>query len=93
WHNRFNIRVNKHHPNIWHFINCLKQEEVYFRHQVMQMRAGATGRPKTKKTNCVQRRIDTLRDRYENDEINLEEYLEGLSFVAAKDKTKKINKK
>ncbi|CAF1669983.1 unnamed protein product, partial [Didymodactylos carnosus] len=59
------------------------------RHQVMQMRAGATGRPKTKKTNCVQRRIDTLRDRYENDEINLE----GLSFVVAKDKTKKINKK
>ncbi|CAF0873328.1 unnamed protein product [Didymodactylos carnosus] len=93
WHNRFNIRVNKHHPNIWHFINCLKQEEVYFRHQVIQIRAGATGRQKTKKTNCVQRRIDTLGDRHENDEITLEEYLEGLSFVVAKDKTKKINKK
>ncbi|CAF1191409.1 unnamed protein product [Didymodactylos carnosus] len=85
--------MNKHHPNIWHFTNCLKQEEVYYGHQVIQMRAGATGRPKTKKTNCVQRRIDTLGDRYENDEINLEEYLEGLSFVIAKDKTKIKNKK
>ncbi|CAF0868043.1 unnamed protein product [Didymodactylos carnosus] len=56
------------------------------------MRAGAAGRPKTKKANCVRRRIDTLADRYTNDEINLEEYLEGLSFVVAKDKTKKIKK-
>ncbi|CAF1195610.1 unnamed protein product [Didymodactylos carnosus] len=78
---RFNIRVNKHHPNIWHFINCLGQEEVYFHHQVIQMLVGATGRSKTKKTNCVQRRIDILVDRYKNDEINLEEYLEDLSFV------------
>ncbi|CAF4164323.1 unnamed protein product, partial [Rotaria sordida] len=76
WHNRFNNRVNKYHPNIWYFINCSKQEEVYFRHRVIQMRAGATGRPKTKRTNCVQRRIDTLADRYANDEINLQEYLE-----------------
>ncbi|CAM4801162.1 unnamed protein product [Rotaria magnacalcarata] len=80
WHNRFNIRVNKHHPNIWHFINCLKQEEVYFRHQIIQMRAGATGRPKTKRTNCVQRRITTLTDHYANNEINLGEYLDGFTF-------------
>ncbi|CAF1243363.1 unnamed protein product, partial [Didymodactylos carnosus] len=80
----FKIRVNKHHPNIWHFINCLKQEEVYFRYQVIQ-----TGRPRTKKINRVQRRIDTLANHYENDEIKLEECLEGLSFVVAKDKRKK----
>ncbi|CAF1085611.1 unnamed protein product [Rotaria sp. Silwood1] len=42
------------------------------------MRAGATGRPKTKRTNCVQRRITTLADHYSNDEINLGEYLEAL---------------
>ncbi|CAF1011245.1 unnamed protein product [Didymodactylos carnosus] len=61
--------------------NCEGQEEVYFHHQVIQMLVGATGRSKTKKTNCVQRRIDILVDRYKNDEINLEEYLEDLSFV------------
>ena len=32
-------------------------------------------------------------DRYANDEINLEEYLEGLSFVVAKDKTIKRKNK
>ncbi|CAF4234089.1 unnamed protein product [Rotaria sp. Silwood2] len=71
--------------------NC--EEEVYFRHQVIQMQAGATGRPKTKRINCVQRRITTFSDHYSNDEINLGEYLEGLSFVVAKNKTKKNNKK
>ena len=77
--------MSKHHPNIWHFINILKNE-IYFRHQVIQAQAGATGRPKTKRTNCVQHRIETLPGRYKNDEIKLDEYLEGLSFVIAKDK-------
>ncbi|CAF1033021.1 unnamed protein product [Rotaria magnacalcarata] len=30
WHNRFNKRINKTHPNVWHFISTLKQEEVFF---------------------------------------------------------------
>ncbi|CAF0940968.1 unnamed protein product [Didymodactylos carnosus] len=33
WHNRFNVRVNKHHPNIWHFINSLKDEETHLSHK------------------------------------------------------------
>ncbi|CAF4340540.1 unnamed protein product [Rotaria socialis] len=28
WHNRFNKRINKTHPNFWHFISKLKQEEI-----------------------------------------------------------------
>ncbi|CAF2520707.1 unnamed protein product [Rotaria sp. Silwood2] len=51
------------------------------------MRAGATGRPKTKRTNCVQRRITTLADHYSNDEINLGEYLEGLSIPCVMPRT------
>ena len=76
-HSRFNIRVNKCHSNLCHFINCLKQE-VYFPHQVTQMRADATGRLETKTTNSVQHRINTLADHYKNNQINLEEYLEDL---------------
>ena len=82
------IRANKHHLNLWHFINCQKQEEVYFLHQVTQVRAGTTTRSKTKKTKYVQHRIYTLVARYEYGEIKLEECL---SFVVDKDKCKMID--
>jgi hypothetical protein len=48
WHNRFNRRVNKTHPNVWHFISTLKQEEVYFRQQIVHMKSGK-GKKKSKK--------------------------------------------
>ncbi len=28
WNNRFNKRMNKHHPNMWAFVTCLQNEEV-----------------------------------------------------------------
>ncbi|CAF1289567.1 unnamed protein product [Didymodactylos carnosus] len=76
--------------NYMAFYQLFKTRRIIFPSSSNTMRAGTAERPKTKKTNCVQRPIDTPADCYTNDEINLEEYLEGLSFVVAKDKTKKI---
>lgn len=28
WNHRFNRLVNRHHPNPWHFVECLKKEEA-----------------------------------------------------------------
>jgi hypothetical protein len=84
WHNRFNKRINRHHPNMWHFISVIKKEEVVFQQLLAHLQSGAQ-RKKTKKTNVIQQRIDTLAARFENVEIDLKEYLQGLSLLVAKD--------
>ncbi|CAF1586169.1 unnamed protein product [Adineta ricciae] len=84
YHNRLNSRMSKYHPNIWAFIQCIKGEENRFNHLLIQMKGGLAARPKTKKTCAIQNRIDTLYLRYENNDINSSELLEGLSYVVAK---------
>jgi len=34
WNHRFNRLVAKCHPNVWHFFDCLKKEEVCVRQQM-----------------------------------------------------------
>jgi hypothetical protein len=48
------------------------------------MNAGAKVRPKTETSNAIQQRIDTLNERFTNNEINLTELYDGLSLVVAK---------
>ncbi|CAF0877561.1 unnamed protein product [Rotaria sordida] len=89
WHNRFNNRINKHHPNIWHFISVIKVEEVVFQQQLIHIQTGAQ-KKKKKKTTVMEQRLQTLSSRFENAEIDLKEYLQSLSLLVAKDiKSKK----
>ncbi len=67
-----NQRIQRSHPNIWSFIKCLQGKEARFRH----MLAGAKVRPKTETSNAIQQRIDTLNERFTNNEINLTELLD-----------------
>ncbi len=62
------------------------REEARFRHMLLQMNAVAKVRPKTETNNAIQQRIDTLNERFTNNEINLTELLDGLSLVVAKQK-------
>ncbi|CAF3710819.1 unnamed protein product [Rotaria socialis] len=34
WHNKFNNRVDKNHPNVWRLFECLQREELSFRQQL-----------------------------------------------------------
>ena len=84
WNNRFNKRIGKSHPNVWSFIETLKKEEVVFEQQVLKVLAGGQ-RKKTKKVLALQVRLNVLSARFDNDEIDRKQYLEGLSlFVAEK---------
>ncbi|CAM4756223.1 unnamed protein product [Rotaria magnacalcarata] len=65
FHNRLNLRVAKHHPNIWIFTRCIQGEEIRFNHVLIQMIGGLTCRTKTATTNAIQQRIDTLYLRYQ----------------------------
>ncbi|CAF3364945.1 unnamed protein product [Rotaria socialis] len=92
FHNRLNLRVAKHHPNIWILIRCIQGEEIRFNHVLIQMIGGLTCRTKTAATNAIQQRIDTLYLRYQNNEITVDELLLGLSYVVAKNTSAKRKK-
>lgn len=92
YHNRVNLRLSKHHPNVWTFIKFIQVEENRFNHLLIQMNGGLAARPKTETTNAVQNRLDTLYARYSNSEINPKELLDGLSFVVAKSSLSKKKK-
>ncbi|CAF1345877.1 unnamed protein product [Rotaria sordida] len=84
FHNHLIHRIERSHPNIWSFIECLQGKESRFRHMLIQMNAGAQGRPKTAATTAIQQCIDTLNERYSNNEIDLQALLDNLSTVIAK---------
>ena len=84
FHNRLNNRIERSHPNIWSFIKCLQWEKARLRHMLIQINTGAQDRPKTAAITVIQQRIDTLNERYLNNEIDLQEPLDGLSAVVAK---------
>ncbi|CAF3352292.1 unnamed protein product [Rotaria socialis] len=86
FHNRLNQRILKAHPNIWTFIKCIQNEENRFRHLLLQMNAGAQARKKTAATSFIQKRIDTLNERYKNGEIDVDQLLDGFSLTIAKQK-------
>ncbi len=44
------------------------------------MLAGAKVRPKTETSNAIQQRIDTLNERFTNNEITLTELLDGIVY-------------
>ena len=73
------------HPNVWAFIACIKNEEVVFQQQVLKTQAGAQKR-KAPKTLAIQNRLDTLKERFNRDEIDRIEYLDGLSLLVASKK-------
>ncbi|CAF4668775.1 unnamed protein product, partial [Rotaria socialis] len=91
WHNRFNRRVDKMHPNIWHFIDVLKREEVHFQQKLLHAKSDFF-KKQSKRTCIIQERLEVLANHFSNNEIDVNEYLEGLSMIVAKDKTeKKLN--
>jgi len=61
----------------------LKREEVYFGQQVLHMKSGKS-KIKSKKVCLMQDRLTTLSTRFDNAEIDVHEYLQGLSFFVAK---------
>ena len=67
---------------MWAFVTCLQNEEVHFRQQVLKVLTGT----KKMKTLALQAKINTLAKRFDDDEIDCVEHLEGLSLLVASKK-------
>jgi hypothetical protein len=72
--------VAKYYPNIWHFFDCLKTEEVVVRQQLLMMLMGGKQK-KNKKTIALQDRIHSLGSLFDQNKIGLGDLLEGLSLL------------
>ena len=83
FHNRLNQRIVKSHLNIWTFIKCLQNEQSRMHHLFLQMNVGARPRQPTATTNRIQNRIETLNERYRDNQITIDQLLDGLSLVVA----------
>ena len=79
WNNLFNKRIIRSHPNVWNFIECLKKE-VVFQQQALKL-LGGSQKKKSNKALALQVRLNTLNTRFDNDEIDRQQYLEGLSLA------------
>ncbi|CAF1165111.1 unnamed protein product [Rotaria sordida] len=83
WHNKFNNRVEKHHPNVWHLFKCLQREELSFRQQLSKVNSGFQIGSSIR-TCSIRAQIDVLNERHEQKQINLIDFLYGLSTLVAK---------
>jgi len=79
WHNRFNRVVDKHHPNIWHLLRCIHEEQASTDVTRCQIRAGKSVLREVRKYKAMQKNIETIRNRYDVGNIDIIEYLDGIS--------------
>jgi hypothetical protein len=82
WHNKFNNRLDKTHPNVWRLFECLQRQELLFRQQLGKINCGME--KKKNDTGCLTRiEIATLTERHEQKQITLLEFIHGLSTLVA----------
>ena len=77
WNHRFNRLVAKYYPNVWHFIECLKKEEVCVRQHMLKITMGGK-KQINKKVAAVQDQIHSLQSQFKEKEINICGLLQGL---------------
>ena len=85
WHNRFAHRIDKKHPNIRHFIRVLQEEEVRFNQYVQHVWVGKK-KVYGKRTCRMHECLETLATRFKKQQIDLTDYIQGLSLLVAKKK-------
>ena len=83
WHVRFNNAINKHHPNIWKFLACLLNEQASVEVVHQQLLAGRRARRHNSKYVSVQKRLRTLKARYDNGRMSAIDYITGVSHNLA----------
>jgi len=80
WHNRFNRLVDKHHPNVWHLLHCIREEQASTDVTRCQIRAGKIVSRQIRKYKVMQKSIETIRTRYDAGTIDVISYLDGISY-------------
>ena len=81
---RFFSRVVQPHPNLWRFIQCLKQEESVISHRMAQTGLGFSSRKATKSTRAAARKskqIEKLLDLLDSKQRSLISIVMSLAYL------------
>jgi len=79
WHVRLNAAVRRHHPNIWQFMECMRQEQANTEVLQQQILTGRTSRRHKKAYRIVQKRLRRLQRRYDAGDLSAVDYITGVS--------------
>ncbi len=71
----------KQHPNVWTFIQLIQSENARCEHLIIQLNSGASSAKETAQTTMFQRRFETLKTRFNNNEISAAKLLDGLGLL------------
>ena len=82
WNSRFNVRVQRHHANLWYFLDCLKDEQAATELAEQQFGAGQNiAGPRNDIYRQIGIRIEALRVRYADGAINAAAYVQGIAYL------------
>ena len=80
YNNRFKRRLQKAHPNVWVFINSIKNEIQTVHDLISQINSGMRPREKKAQSKVVEQRVKELYQRFNDKKITVDNLLQGLSF-------------
>ena len=78
--------MNKTHPNIWLFIDSIRNEVETVHGLIVQIGSGMRPPVKRSQSRLVEDRMKELYHRYDNNKITPRELLKKLSFFVANQK-------
>lgn len=81
---RFSSRVVQPHPNLWRFVQCLKQEESVISHRMIQTGLGFSSVKQTKSTRKAARKtkqVEKLLKLLESKEKSLSDTIGSLAHL------------
>ena len=82
YNNRFNIRVGKRiKPNFWIFLQTLQKEEKIAKIKYEQYKLGYSGPIQTRKWRLLNERIQNLKNRFEAQQINIDDFWTNISHL------------
>lgn len=81
WHNALNREFGKAHPNIYEFINGIKNQQANFEASIILMDNGNKGPRRKNKYVRINNQIETFTKRYNNGEMPTLEFLDSVGWL------------
>lgn len=81
WHNKFNRMCRRVHPNIFVFLELLQKEQAANEAKIIQITAGGVVRPKRRKYRQLDSRLQSLKNRLRQGEMDLMAYADAASHL------------